>query len=154
MTKVILNTKISEVKNKIPNHDKYITIPEFSKLSAESYAARLMRADLLRKTDFDNKQTSFNEQITSNKAKHLKALKKLSSLITKDYNFSLGRMYFTSNDKSRNMFVYQSTLYTLELKKKIKVKIMFLVWNRRVNLALTWMGGPFIGYFWCPPSPL
>ena len=95
MTKVILNTKISEVKNKIPNHDKYITIPEFSKLSAESYAARLMRADLLRKTDFDNKQTSFNEQITSNKAKHLEALKKLSSLITKDYNFSLGRMYFT-----------------------------------------------------------
>ena len=75
MTKVILNTKISEVKNKIPNHDKYITIPEFSKLSAESYAARLMRADLLRKTDFDNKQTSFNEQITSNKAKHLEALK-------------------------------------------------------------------------------
>ena len=86
-----------------------------------------MRADLLRKTDFDNKQTSFNEQITSNKAKHLEALKKLSSLITKDYNFSLGRMYFTSNDKSRNMFVYQSTLDTLELKKKIKVKIMFLV---------------------------
>ena len=86
-----------------------------------------MRSDLLRKTDFDNKQTSFNEQITSNKAKHLKALKKLSSLITKDYNFSLGRMCFTSNDESRNMFVYQSTLDTLELKKKIKVKIMFLV---------------------------
>ena len=63
MTKVILNTKISEVKNKIPNHDKYITIPEFSKLSAESYAARLMRADLLRKTDFDNKQTSLMNKL-------------------------------------------------------------------------------------------
>ena len=34
MTKTVLNTKISEVENKTPNHDKYITTPEFNKLTA------------------------------------------------------------------------------------------------------------------------
>ena len=59
----VLNTKISEVENKIPYHDKYITTPEFNKLTAESFAARLKQADIVNKTDFDNKLTSFNRQI-------------------------------------------------------------------------------------------
>ena len=63
----VLNTKISEVENKIPNHDKYITTPEFKKLTAENFAARLKQGDLVNKTDFDNKPTSFNRQITSKK---------------------------------------------------------------------------------------
>ena len=52
------------------------------------------------KTDFDNKLTSFNKRITLKKTKHLEVPKKLDSLITKDYNFFLGRIYFTSNDGS------------------------------------------------------
>ena len=32
VTTTVLNTKISEVENKVPNHDKYITTPEFNKL--------------------------------------------------------------------------------------------------------------------------
>ena len=51
------------------------------------------------------------------KIKYLEIQKKLNSLITKDYNFFLGRIYFTSNDGSQNTFVYQPTLDTLELKK-------------------------------------
>ena len=35
---------------------------------------------------------------------------------TKDYNIFLGRIYFTSNDGSQNMFAYQSTFSVLELK--------------------------------------
>ena len=31
--------------------------------------------------------------------------------------FFLSRIYFTSNDRSQNMFIYQPTLDTLELKK-------------------------------------
>ena len=65
----------------------------------------------------DKKLTSFNRKITSNKTKYLEVQKKLNSLITKDYNFFLGRIYFTSNDGSQNTFVYQPTLDTLELKK-------------------------------------
>ena len=53
---------------------------------------RLKQADLVNKTDFDNKVTIFNKQVTSIKAKHLEVLKKLNSLITKRYNFFLGRI--------------------------------------------------------------
>ena len=70
-TTTVLNTKISEVKNKIPDNYKYIATQEFNKLTAENFAARLKEADLMNKTDFDNKLTSFNRRITSNKSKHL-----------------------------------------------------------------------------------
>ena len=82
-----MNTKISEVENKIPDNSKYITIKEFNKLTAENFAAREKQADLVSKTDSDNKLTSFNRRITSNKTKHLKVQKKLNSLIKKDCNF-------------------------------------------------------------------
>ena len=42
---------------------------------------------------------------------------KLNSLTTKDYDFSLGRMYLTSNEGCQNTFAYQPTLDALELKK-------------------------------------
>ena len=54
------------------------------------------------KTDFDNKLISFNRNITSNKTKYLKFQRKLNLLVTKYYNFFLGRIYFTSNDGSQN----------------------------------------------------
>ena len=70
VTATVLNTKISEVVNKILDHTKYITTLEFNKLTAENFASRLKQADLVNKTDFDNKLTSFNKRITSNKTKH------------------------------------------------------------------------------------
>ena len=69
------------------------------------------------KSDFDNKLIIINERITGNKTKHVEVQKKLNSLITKDYNFFLGRIYFRSNDGSQNTFVYQLTLDALGLKK-------------------------------------
>ena len=65
------NKKINEVENKLLNHAKLITNPEFHKLTAESFAARIKQANLVNTTDFDNKLTSFNRDITSNKTKHL-----------------------------------------------------------------------------------
>ena len=41
VTTTALNTKIIQVKNKIPNHYKHITTPEFNKLRAESFTAKL-----------------------------------------------------------------------------------------------------------------
>ena len=60
------NTKINEIEKKITddNHDKYITTPEFTKLTSENFAARLKQANLVTKTEFDNKLTSFNKRIT------------------------------------------------------------------------------------------
>ena len=92
MTTTVLNTKISEIENKIPHHDIYTTTPGFSKLTAENFTARLKQANLVNKTDFDKKLASFNRKITSNKTKYLEVQKKLNSLITKDYNFFLSRI--------------------------------------------------------------
>ena len=52
------------------------------------------------KSDFDDKIRNFNKRITLNKTKYLEIEKKLHSLITKDYNFFLGRSYF-ANDGSQ-----------------------------------------------------
>ena len=87
VTTTVLNTRISKFENKIFNHYKYITNPEFNKLAA-------------------------------------KIQEKLNSLITKDCNFFLNRIYFRSIDGSQNTFVYQATLDTLKL-KKTKLLIMF-----------------------------
>ena len=117
VTTIVLNTKLSEVENKIPNHDKYITTSEFNKLTAETFTTRLKQAIFVTKTYFEKKLARFNRKITSSKTKYLEVEKKLNNLITKDYNFFLGRIYFTSNDGSQNIFVYQPTLDSLELKK-------------------------------------
>ena len=106
VTTTVLSTKISEVENKIPDHIKYITSPEFNMLAVENFTARLKVANSVTKNDFDNKLTSFSRKITPNKIKYLEVRKRLNSLITKDYNFFLGRIYFTSNDGSQNMLVY------------------------------------------------
>ena len=121
-TTTVLITKIGEVENRIPDHAKYITTQEFNKLTAENFKERLKEANLVSKTDCDNKLISFNRKITSNKAKYLEVQKKLpknyhSRLTTRDYNFFIGRIYFTSNDGSQNTFVYQQTLDMLKYKK-------------------------------------
>ena len=91
MTAAVLNTNISEVENKTPDHAKYITSQEFNKFTAEHYTPRLKQTDLVSKTDFDNKL----KRSASNKANYLEVQKKLNSLITKDYHFFLGRIYCT-----------------------------------------------------------
>ena len=55
VTTTYVNTKISEIENKIPDNSKNITTQEFNKLTAEIFAARLNQADLVKKTDFDKK---------------------------------------------------------------------------------------------------
>ena len=47
------NTKINEIEKKITDHDhdKYITTPEFNKLTSENFAARLKQANLASKSD-------------------------------------------------------------------------------------------------------
>ena len=51
------NTKITDVENKLNNHnhDKYITTLEFNTLAADVFIARLAQANLITKADFDAK---------------------------------------------------------------------------------------------------
>ena len=67
------DTKISKIENKVSdhNHDKYITTPEFNILAARVFNARLAKANVVTKTDFDAKLQSLNKKINSNKTKHL-----------------------------------------------------------------------------------
>ena len=44
MATTVLNTKITQVENKTPNHNKYITTPEFNKLTGKIFTARLEQA--------------------------------------------------------------------------------------------------------------
>ena len=48
-------TKISELEKKLTdhNHDKYVTTPEFNTSAANVFNARLAKANLITKTDFD-----------------------------------------------------------------------------------------------------
>ena len=110
VTTTALNTKISEVKDRVPDHSKYITTQELNKLTAENVAARLTQANLVNKTDFDNKLIRFNRKYTSSKTKYLKVIGKLNSLPAKDYDLISDRMYFTSNGGSQNTFVSQPTI--------------------------------------------
>ena len=99
------NTNITEIKKKVTGHkhDKDITTPEFKKLTAETFAARLEQANLasqsdianfINKIDFDNKVSGFNKRIDTNKTKHTlvenrlnELLEKFELLLTKGYSF-------------------------------------------------------------------
>ena len=73
MTKTEYNTNISEIEYKINNHNhgKYITIQEFNNLAAGVFTARLAKANIAAKTDFDTKLQELNKKINSDKTKHL-----------------------------------------------------------------------------------
>ena len=59
------NTKIIEIDKKRNDHkhDKYITTPEFNKLAASVFNARLAQANLVTKTDFDAKLSSLTRKL-------------------------------------------------------------------------------------------
>ena len=59
------NTKVTEIENKLTdhNHDKYITTPEFNKLTADVFNAKIAQANLVKKTEFDSRLSSLNEKL-------------------------------------------------------------------------------------------
>ena len=66
--KTYYNTKINEFEKKITDHDhsnKYITTPEFNKLTAENFAAELKQVNVASKCDIFNlvNKTYFDEKI-------------------------------------------------------------------------------------------
>ena len=67
------NTKITDIENKLNNHnhDKYITTLEFNTLAVDVFILRLAQANLITKADFDAKLSSLNIKITANKSKNL-----------------------------------------------------------------------------------
>ena len=102
------NAKNDAIEKKPPdhNHDKYSAIPELNRFTAEIFAARLAQANLVTKTDFDTKIKSFNQNIDSNKAKHLLAKNEFKNLQT------ISSIYFrvkshSEEDGAQNYLIFQ-----------------------------------------------
>ena len=96
LKKTDYNTKVTEIENKLNNHnhDKYIDTSEFNKLAADVFNARLAQANLITKTDFDAKLSSLNRKITQNKTKHLLVENELNKLKTFDSSYFIGKSHF------------------------------------------------------------
>ena len=71
ITNLSITTALTSIENKIPDHNKYITTPEFNKLIAGNFTARLNQVNsatkgdiavFLKKTDFDDKVKNSNEK--------------------------------------------------------------------------------------------
>ena len=73
--------------------------------------------------------------------------KKIDSLITKDYNFFLGRVYFASNDGPQNMLVYQPTFNVLDLKIEKGIGWKSKGWYNSTLIALHGTFLPNVKYF-------
>ena len=99
--KIDYNTKISEIENKVNNHnhDKYITTSEFNTMAADVFKARLAaQTDLIRKPDFDSRLKKISDRVAKNKTKHLLVENELKILKTFDSSYFLGKNYFEGND--------------------------------------------------------
>ena len=99
---------VTEIENKLnnQNHDKYIHTSEFNKLAVDFFNARIAQANLVTKTDFDAKLSSFNRKITKNKTDHLIVKNELNKLKTFDSGYFIGKSHF-EEDGVQNYLVFQ-----------------------------------------------
>ena len=89
------NTKITDIENKLNNHDhdKYNGTSDFNILATNIFNARLAQANLITKTDFDSRLSSFNKKNTQSKSKHLLVENNFNKLKTFDPDYFIGRWY-------------------------------------------------------------
>ena len=147
-TTAAFNAKINEIKNKIPNvtnlatnaapatdenkmpdHSKYITTPEFNKLIAENFTSRLKQANLatkgnvarfIKKENFNDELKKLNKKVTSNKSKYLLVENKFKNLQDKkeklqtyDSSLFIVQTYFF-NGGAQLYLIFQLFYYTLK----------------------------------------
>ena len=111
---------MSEIEKKMTDHDhdKYITTPEFNKLTAENFAARLAQANLVTKADFHNKLMSLNRKINSNKTKHLLVVNEL-----KNYKRLIHVIFEVNSD----VMILKIILYFSQYSDILKRLVMLIV---------------------------
>ena len=89
------NTNISEIEKKITdhNHAKYITTSELNNLAAGVCIARLARANLITKANFDAELKNVSGRVTSNKSKQLLVENELRKLQKFDSSYFRGKYF-------------------------------------------------------------
>ena len=99
------NTKVTETENKLNNHnhDKCIDTSEFNKLAADVFNARVAQANLITKTDFDAKLSSFNRKVMEN----FLVKNELNKLKTFDSSYFIGKSHIEEGG-TQNYLVFQT----------------------------------------------
>ena len=104
------NTKITEIQNKLTNHnhDKHIGTQELNKLAADVFNLRLSQAKLITKTDFYAKLLSLNKKITQKlqKAMYLLVENELNKLKPLDSIYFISKSHF-EEDGTQSYLVFQ-----------------------------------------------
>ena len=102
------NTKITEIENKLNNHnhDKYITAPGFDTLAADVFNTRSAQPNLITKIYFDAELSSLNRKITQNKTKRLLVENEFNKLKTFESSYFIGKSHF-EEDGTQNYLVFQ-----------------------------------------------
>ena len=102
------NTKITDIENKLKNHnyDKYIDTSEFNKLAADVFNVKLAQGNLITKTDFDAKLSRINRKITENKTENVLVKIELNKLKTFDSSYFIDKSHF-EEDGTQNYLAFQ-----------------------------------------------
>ena len=102
------DTNVTEIENKLNNHnhDKYIDTQGLNKLAADVFNARLEKASLIAKMDFDAKLSRIKREITENKTENLFVKNELNKSKTFDLSYFLGKSHF-EEDGTQNYLVFQ-----------------------------------------------
>ena len=126
LKKTDYSTKVTEIENKLNNHnhDKYIDTSEFNKLAGDVFNARLAEANLVTEADFDEKLSNLNRKITKNKTDHLLVQNQLKKLKTFDLGYFIGKNYF-GEDGAQNYLVFQPLFRYFNV-------------NNNTNIVLLW----------------
>ena len=106
MTLVVWFRKQKLEKKLADHNDKNITTPEFNTLADSVFNVRLAHTNLITKTDFDAKLSSYNRKITSYKTKLLLAVNELKKLKKFDWSCFIGKSHFQEHG-TKNYLVFQ-----------------------------------------------
>ena len=106
LIKQIIIQKLKKLKRRADhNHDKYVTIADFNKLTAEIFDVKLGRENLARK-NFDDKLKSQNQKINLSKTKHLLVKTEFKKLQIFDSIYFRSKSHL-EKDGTQNCLVFQ-----------------------------------------------
>ena len=107
----------------------------YYKFTAEAFDTTLKQTDLLTKTDFDTKLVNLNQNINSNKAKHLLVKKELKKLQTADSSYFIDKSDF-KQDGAQYHFTQRANIFhpftqRTNIAKGLTILIMFYNGSRK-----------------------
>ena len=108
VNKTNYDTKITEIENKLNNHNhnQHIDTQEFNKSTTDVFNARLAQANLITKTEFDSRFSGLNRKNTANQSKYLLVENELNNLKTFCSSYLIGKSHF-EEDRAQNYLAFQ-----------------------------------------------